>query len=120
MLVSPPKTVLKWFNRSSAVKESEWGDFALSLDLMDFQIFFGCFFAKSHIFFPSFIFCFCFALLFLRLYFVLAVTNRFLFVGFLFLKNSFQACLNSFLASEQSLSKHLFEVKLAFFCFELI
>ena len=63
--MSPPQTVLKWFIRSSAVKESEWGDFALSLDLNDCQNFFGCFFfAKSHIFFPSFIFLFLFCLAF--------------------------------------------------------
>ena len=98
--MSPPKTFLKWFNGSIAVKDSELGVFALSFDLIDFHIFSFTFLNFS----------FCFALLFVRFYFLLDVTNRLLFIGFLFLKNTFLACLNSFLDCEHSLSNHLFDI----------
>ena len=60
ILVSPPKTFLKW---SSAVKESELGGFALIFDLIDFQNFFGCFFCQiaNSFTFLNFLFLFCLA-----------------------------------------------------------
>ena len=95
VIVSSPNTALKWLSKSSAVKMPNCFDFFLYLRFMAFKNFLGCFSAILHMFCPSLVLKFRFAVRFIRLNFVRADTKVCLFTVFLFLKNVFLALLNS-------------------------